>query len=997
MALLIAAVVAVVAASAGPLYLNTAYGTVLQAKLAEASASSTAVDVGDLVTSSQAVALTSPALALGPRYGMGRWFGAAVVSYTAAVVASVRFPLVARPDVCPHLHFVSGHCPTAPGEIVLTSRSARVLGVRVGSVIHPYGPPGVGTLEVAGIILPGDPLAPYWLGQDFFGYGDGHLDSAFTVVATVAGLPTTALVQLPLDPRRVNPGNLGNLEGAVGAYEAAATQQLGLTATTGLFSAVNNYVSSADLMAVVVLLVDLQLVLLSLFVVYGLVAQSAEVRRRELAIARLRGLPRARTLAFGLGEPVLLLVAALPIGLLAAVGLTSLAQHALLPNSKVTIDPTAIAAGLAALAGGLLAVAAGSRRLLAAPLQPQLLALEPRPSALARAALDAAAVAVALAALVELVVAGAVDGRQPNPLSVLAPGLLAVAVAIACVRAVPVIARAVIRRTSTGPKVGLGIAVRQVVRRPSGLRQMAVLAVAVALAFFAVAGWAAAAANRVVRADFALGAARVLDVRLPAGVGLEQAVDYADPSGRYAMAAMVATTSGQNLLAVQASRLARVGYWPPGVSRAPLARLVRWLRPALQPPLEVSGTELRATVTLAGAPSPPPDLQLDLVDTQGNPQLADFGYLLPGTRTYEASLPAACLRGCWGTQLVPVWTPAQNSVATGQPASAGPTSAHYSITLATFQERSRGRWRAVTDRLGDASYWTSSGPGMGVRVASVDGRPSLQLSVHDSAADTTSPSVCAAALPPVLPGVMTRATSVQNPAAAPVTDFDGTAITVDAKYEVAALPQVGEDGFLMDLAAAVRAETGPPTSTQDQVWLSGQAPAQVIARLRQQGVTIVSSSSPARFLGILNRSGPALAFTFFLFAMGAAALLALGAAVFSAAATARRRAFEVAVLRAIGVSDRDLAWSLVAENLILLVPGVVAGVAAGLGGILLALPSVPEFTSSAGSPPVELVLVPIPIVVLVVSLTVILLVAAWVSARSTLRLASWARLRFEVG
>lgn len=997
LALLVAATVAVAAASIGPFYLVTAYGTVLQAKLAQAGASATAVNVGDFVTSPQAVALSAPALAMGSRHGMGRWFGPARASYTAEVDASVRFPLVARPGVCRHLTFVSGGCPAARGQIVLTTRSARALGAHVGTVIHPAGPIGVGPLTVAGIVVPGNPLAPYWLGQDFFGYGDGHLDSAFTVVPTVAGLPTTALVQLPLEPRRVDPGNLGTVEGVVQAYEAAATQQLGLTATTGLFSAVDAYVSSADLMAVIVVLVDLQLVLLSLFVIYGLVAQSALVRSREVAIARLRGLPRASVLAFGLGEPAVVLVVALPVGLLIALGLTVLAQHTLLPNTRVTVDPTAIFAALATEAGGLAAVAAGSHRLLAAPLQRQLLALEVPPPAPARAAVDAAALAVALAALVELVVAGAVDGHQPNPLSVLAPGILAVAVAIASIRAVPIIARAVIRRTAKGPRVGLGIAVRQVARRPSGLRQMAVVTVAVALACFAVAGWAVAAANRVVRADFALGAARVLDVHLPAGLGLEQAVDYADPSGRYAMAAMVQTGPGPNLLAVQPSRLQRVGYWPPGMSRAPLAQLVRWLSPPVQPPLEVSGAELRATVTLARAPNPPPDLQLDLVDSQGNPQLVDFGYLSPGTRTYEAKLPGVCLRGCRATQIVPEWTPPQTSLATGQEVNAGPRSVSYSIIIDAFQQRSGAGWRAVTNRLGEASYWTASGPGMRVQVIKVDGRSALQLLVQDSASDTTSPSVYAAALPSVLPGVMTRGASVQDPAAAPVSDFDGTGIVLDAKYEVAALPQVGGDGFLVNLGAAVRAETGPPAQTVDQVWLSAGAPATVVSRLRQQGVTFGSSLTPGPALGILNRSGPALAYTFFLFAMGAAALLALGGSVFAAAATARRRAFEVAVLRAIGVSDRELAWSLLAENLILLGPGVVLGAITGVGGVLLALPSVPEFTSSAGAPPVELALAPLPIVILVASLATVFVVAAWVNGRSTLRRASWARLRFEVG
>jgi ABC-type antimicrobial peptide transport system permease subunit len=112
--------------------------------------------------------------------------------------------------------------------------------------------------------------------------------------------------------------------------------------------------------------------------------------------------------------------------------------------------------------------------------------------------------------------------------------------------------------------------------------------------------------------------------------------------------------------------------------------------------------------------------------------------------------------------------------------------------------------------------------------------------------------------------------------------------------------------------------------------------------------------------------------------------------------TSRRRAFELAVLRAIGVPSRTLMRSLLGEQLLVLGPGVLLGIGAGLLGALMALPSVPEFASSVGAPPVELVFAVVPIVAMVVVLVVLLAVAASLASLATLRLATWDRLRTEI-
>jgi ABC-type antimicrobial peptide transport system permease subunit len=146
--------------------------------------------------------------------------------------------------------------------------------------------------------------------------------------------------------------------------------------------------------------------------------------------------------------------------------------------------------------------------------------------------------------------------------------------------------------------------------------------------------------------------------------------------------------------------------------------------------------------------------------------------------------------------------------------------------------------------------------------------------------------------------------------------------------------------------------------------------------LKSQGIKVDSVKTPATQINRMNHGGLALAYLFFLFAAGAAAVLAIGAAVFSVFMTSRRRAFELAVLRAIGIPNRTLMRSLLGEQLLVLGPGVLLGIGAGLLGALMALPSVPEFASTVGGPPVALVFSPLPIIGMIVVLLILLAVAA---------------------
>ncbi len=1015
--LLVVATVAILAATAGPLYFATSVGTVLHATLKETSPFDAGLTANPSPADGNQKPLAQAAARVGQRhFRLGRWYGKPFITYDAG--ASLPHPgapapfgtdLIARAGVCSHLHFVSGSCPAAPNQVAITTRDAAALHAGLGSLLpvttlgaHAQseinGVPVAGAplmMKVSGVISVGNYRNPYWLGSNFFDFGPAPqnphakqpLDAFFTGFGTLAPLPYTAMTQFPLRASTVNIGNVGLFRSTEQAYRTWMLTHYNVAVSTGVNSRLDSVNNQTGLMQAIVVVVDLQLVLLALFVLYGLVARTAEARQREVALSKLHGFRGEAVLLTALLEPALIILLALPLGVGLAWLLARLLSVLLLGNVTVIWYPLAAWAALAAFGGGLLAAVVGARRIIARRLLNELQPGEPKSSPAARAAMDAAAVALAVAGIVELVASGVLNGRHPNSLALFAPGLVAVAVAVLGVRLLPVLCAVVVSRTRNSHFLATALAVRQVVRRPTTLRQILVLAVAIGLGCFAVTGWAVAGANRVARADFLTGAARVLDVSYPDSVNLVTAVDRADPSGRWAMPVMVSYSPQQVLLGVQASRLARVAYWPAGVSSHGLAQIVKRLEGHAPPPLQLFGAQVEMTVSLGQAVDPEPDLQFSILGGNGQPGVVDFGYLRPGTHTYQAPLPSLCNQGCEVTALVPYWSAI----------SGGPTEQAYRLAISNLRQRAGAAspWRPASTRASAASYWKPGEGGGATVVGNVGG--TVQFAFNDNIDQLQAPQVVPGPLPFTLPGVVTAASQVVDPAAATVEDFDGTPLTLNTEMQVGALPEVGASGYLLSLNTALHALQGPALTTQSQVWLAPHTPARVLRALRREGLQVRSQTTPATLLSQLNHGGLALSYEFFLVAAGAAALLAIGAAVFSVFMASRRRAYELAVLRAIGVSHRTLLRSLLGEQLLVLGPGTLLGVIAGIVGAVLALPSVPEFAKLSGGPAVQLFLPVVPIVALIAALVVLLAVAASAAAVGTLRMASYQRLRMEIG
>jgi len=124
----------------------------------------------------------------------------------------------------------------------------------------------------------------------------------------------------------------------------------GDTTTTSLPATLGTVRASWQAIEVPVLLITAQLLLLAWLLLFLIVADAAEARGPEVALAKMRGRGRWRTLTFSLAEPVILLAVALPAGVLAGWAITAGLGHILFrPGTPVGLPRTSWLAAAAAV------------------------------------------------------------------------------------------------------------------------------------------------------------------------------------------------------------------------------------------------------------------------------------------------------------------------------------------------------------------------------------------------------------------------------------------------------------------------------------------------------------------------------------------------------------------------------------------------------------------------------------------------------------------------
>ena len=597
--ILLVAVVAVAAVTIGPAYYAAAQSSVVQDTVGTAAPPGRGLEITQSGPVDAVGGLVNQAGARLARYLGGgatltRLFARPVTAAETTVQANNQtVPLVYRSGVCAHLHFTSGHCPRLAREVAVSTSAASLMHWHTGQRIPV---PTWGHLVITGQyqVTLASAGARYWFeaASRYFPYetsygpnASGHpYDAMFTPLVTMEIVPGTLqgtdYADYSLIPAHLTGPDVARVQAAVtGLIFDPALTQAGVTTTTSLPATLGIVRASWRAIEVPVVLITAQLLLLAWLLLFLIVADAAEARGPEVALAKMRGRGRWRSLTFSLGEPVILLAVALPVGVLAGWAITAGLGHILLrPGTPVGLPISSWLAAAIATVGGLAAVAATARRTLSRSVVDQWQRAG-RQAAQRGWVLDAILITAAVAGLIELRVSGQIGSARRGVLGLLLPGLLGVAVAVVASRLLIVACRAGFGATARRGRIGPFLALRHVARRPGGMRTTIVLATAFALAGFAAGIWTVTVANIRAVADARAGAATVLSVTPPARHDLAAIVDRIDPGGRQAMAVdeyanYSGSGAGQVLLAVEPAALradrglaAGLGGGPP----APLA------------------------------------------------------------------------------------------------------------------------------------------------------------------------------------------------------------------------------------------------------------------------------------------------------------------------------------------------------------------------------------------------------------------------------------------
>ena len=967
-ATLLVAAITIGAGSLGPLYARAAGESTLQDRLTE-SASAAALHftfTRDIETEGDLAA----AAALGPEPGSISAYPSTVVAAVLAVRVSTpaqvaigdvgpNTRLIWREGACAHFVLTRGRCPSRPGEALASERTLQdpYNGWKVGTRLAVSGAPQAtadGTAQpgaavtVVGAYRLRSATDPFWQGHSYFnahlGQGDGPntVDGLFVDRSEVPTLLPSRLevqVDYPIAADEVRQSGVAALKADLTRLSQLRSDPgVGDHFSTDVLTVLAAAQAEQRLIDLSTLLVSLQLAVLAWLVLFQVIADAVEAKGSEIALAKLRGLGPAATLRFGLAEPMLLVALATPLGLLGGwLAVRLFAATVLLPGTPVTFTRATAVAVAASLAGSLVAAAAASRKTLRRPVLEQWRRTPGhRPSAL-MLVLDVLLAAAAILGLVLLHQAGR-DGN-PRPATLLAPALLVFAVALLGIRLLPLVLRPLLPMTRGSGRIGLFLAARQVVRRPAGLRLAALLAVAVGLATFAIAGEGVAAQNRETRARAEIGAHRVAPVQFEPLHDPVLATRQADPSGRWAMATASWLPDGGGsvtgrVLAVDAGRLAAVAY-PGGGTPAP-ARMAAALRPAdLPAPVQVRTTRLRVSIEATRlSAGKKPAVLLNLRAPNRPPVDARAGTLALGAHQYTAAVD--CANGCTLTGIT--W---DRPISTFGPLTG-------TVRVSQLELFADGRWQPVDAGFGTVGHWRPR--------ASQLGNSEDALSVTEGGLQDTytsqaggSAGITHADSPRPLP--VLASPGGLTPGAAGRSDLrmsDQTGAT--APYQVVGsppvLPSVLDTGVLVDLTA-LRAQLPTfDTEASWSIWLAPQAPADAIGRLRAAGLVLESGPTKAGRLDELSRHGPALALRLLVVCAIVGSILAVGGTAIAIASTGRRRTFELASLRAVGIRRRTLLGACIFEQLLLLGAALLLGVPAGYLAARWSMPSIPEFADT---------------------------------------------------
>lgn len=856
--------------------------------------------------------------------------------------------MVYRDDVCAHLRFDAGRCFISDTEIVLSKDAVAQLKLKMGDILQisfaavdaqggdwvSAGAPS--TLTIVGSYEVLNKTEQYWSDMQYFDpRPTGRLITSpiFTSRLTIEGMDHPVEKQA-LDVVIAGDAITGESLDTVNAAVVSGRDKLvGLpgsaTVHTDLPQLLARINANRGLVGQVVPVAAVPLVLLCWFVLFIAVASATQERRLELGLVALRGVTAPRRWWLAAGESILPILAGAAVGFFLGHYMVRLAAWLLLPTSAdVPLSAGLSWWALAAVVGAVFAAVLAQRAELAKKTIDLLRNVPSRISRWRAPVFETAVVVLAVVAVVQM----RQGGKGLTGFAAFAPSAIVIAVALVAARAVLPIAERTGRRALRHGRIGPTLAAYAMSRRPGSQRVLALFVVAIALVCFAATESGASSDTRDKRIRVELGASRVLSIEPVSRSELLSKVRAMDERGDYAMAAATVPVSDDTgvppMLAVDSTRLAKVALW--NDDRLSAAETAKLLHPETgQPSILVDNKELSLDVTV--------DNLVDAFRVRwtavvvpldgGSAGQVDLGAVQLGRRTYTRNLPM-CVNKC-----------RLSSLQIDQPEGRG-----FDISMTLHSLNQNGRALADESGFADTNAWrVPETPGPKLLVpALTGGAGGLHAEVANYKGADVAVKIMPTDAPSPVPVVMARTAGIGDH----MGGFDGARLMVDLAGEVGEVPRLGSKGGLVDLDYAERLSTDGGEALYPQIWLSADAPADVLDRVRAQGLTVVSDRSIGPLRAALDEQGPAVALRFHELAGWLAMLLAVGALWMVASLDRQRRGGELRALRAQGVARRDAGAS---GYLALVGTAAVIGPFAALASWLLVREYLPVFTDDPGT------------------------------------------------
>ncbi len=837
--------------------------------------------------------------------------------------------LVSVPGACTHVE-LRGRCPTNPGEIAILQADATTYALHLGSRLNPYGDPTPFT--VVGIYRPSPRGEAFWFSPGRLQAIPGRTLPQVTPSRPAPWITTQAGIELRHDPwfltvdRRLaitpelTPDDAMAAALTVGAVTRAANHHglpAGLTLESGntLRSVVHRLLARRGVARSTVEPAVLSLILVALVLLSRLLAAAMGLRRGELALASLRGYGRRQLWFLGMLEPLLILAAAIPGGILLGILAShDLARRWLVPGLMVPfVLASALAVAAVVLVTGVVA-AVVVRDAVNEPLSSQIAGVR-RPTRAGRAMLIIRLVLVA-AALAALVTAWSRSKpKAPDATDLALPMLLAIAVGLLSSLLVVGLAGLWVRWSAGRRALSSYVASRTVRRRREGTLVVLPVTAALTVAVFTVGVSLAASTWRASAAATQVGAplSYSTPLSLSRAVGLTHQID---PAGRWLMAAGVnypnadeSNTTIMPRVVVDSPRLARVAAWPagwtPGRSAAAIAKAIGPQRPSVV--LRGSRVSITLDNRVQGGDFRRLGLSLAVLDDTGTAREIAVGPYPAGRSTASARLPD-CSTGC---QLQTVSFGGPDALVEAMHGTA--TIDGFTVDGQPVPRTLDAPWRAAASQVGSHTAVKRpprlSGGGLTV---------SFQAKTSNSYAGI-SPTDVPAVVPVLWGRSATQVTHLPTGSAGlfPIRSA-GTAESV---------PFRGPSGLLMDFTMFTRNTTQGNSDNLVYVWARADTPQSVLDQLAARGLSNPHTEAQARHL--LDQDAFALALRLYVVVTVLVILLALAglAANLAVQLPARRR--DAASLRVVGVKRRSIMLGVVGEFLVVLGAAALSGVAAG--------------------------------------------------------------------